>query len=162
MNIFSDYWATFPNHKIFSSFNKLTSEEMWVLFLLFNPTKANPLLSMLDRKDKEKEIIATLKIDKKRINELSKLEDEYSEKILVSRAKKELAFYYKQLEERRKYIESVPYNSGNAEHKDKMIKGTKAIWDEFEKIKLIVEKEESLESQTRGNRVESAAEKKLI
>ena len=43
-----------------------------------------------------------------------------------------------------------------------MIKGTKAIWDEFEKIKLIVEKEESLESQTRGNRVESAAEKKLI
>lgn len=119
-------------------------------------------MTMLNREERIEEIMKSFKLKKDSVNTLLKLEEVYSEKILLSRAKKELAFYYKQLEERRKYIESVPYDAVNAEHKDKMIKGTKALWDEFEKIKMMVDKEELLEAQTRGNRAESAAEKKLL
>lgn len=161
VNIFSDYWKAYPNHKLFSEFSGQKSDTMWILFLMFNPTKDNPLVSMLDIELRKSEIEKNF--IKKKVNweHILSLKEAYKSNILLTRAKKELLFYYDLLEERRKYIESLSYAT-DSEAKEKLVKSTRSIWEEFDKIKEMVDKEDAANSHIQGGRKESASEQKLI
>ncbi len=162
INVFEDYWKVFPNHKIYKELAKQSSITMWILFLLYNYSKMNPLASMLNTDLKKMEIENSFV--KKKVNwiDIENLKEVYKEKVLTTRARKELGFYYEQLELRRLFIESLTYDASTYEIKEKLLKGTKSLWDEFAKIEEMVNKEDSMQSQVQGGRVESISEQKLI
>lgn len=155
MVFIKDYWETYPAHKIYSPFSNLNSDEMWGLYLMFNPSKKNPLSSM-DTDERREEILKY----KPKLKLREDLKEDYINKILTSRLKKELLFYIDQAEQRRKYIDSISFEDNDK--KDKMLIETPKFIKALIELTKAVEDEESAEAQVQGGRKESLSEQKLI
>jgi hypothetical protein len=165
-NINLNYWDVHAADKLVRPFSSLYEEDktktkkhssnlMWCLLLLTDPSKANPL-SRMNREERLAELSHTLSPDP---TLLVDLEEEFAE-YKLSYIKKRYRFYQKLLEERERYMGTLSYDT-HAQQLDTMLVNTKRIWDEFLKIKKELDVEEQ-SYYTKGNREESAAEKGLI
>lgn len=153
-----NYWTEYPNHKVFDDFKNKSSDEMWALFCLYQPSNKNPLVSMdfKERKDEINKLKPKLNLDN-----LELLKEVYKKKIINSRLKNELIFYEDMMEERRGYLATLSYND-NPELKDKMLVSSDKIIKTMIELRKAVDDEEIQESQVEGGRKESLSELKLI
>jgi len=132
---------------------KKSSDMMWALLMLTDPSKANPL-SRMTRDERLDELSSFI-----RLEDILEYEEAFVE-FKLSYLKKRYRFYQAMLEAREKYMQTLTYEA-NASQLDNMLVQTKKIWDEFLKIKKELDVED-LEYHTKGSREESATEKGLI
>lgn len=159
----SNFWDQNPNIKYLSPFGDLYSEDkskgktnssdfMWALILYFD--LENSPYKRMENKDKEEEIkkfwFPEIDFDK-----IKEFEIAFSDSCL-SYAQKVLLFWRTTLEERNTYMKSLVWGK-DTDEKEKLLKTTHSLWNEYRKAEEAVEKENSLRVQ--NDRTESLSEK---
>lgn len=145
-----DIFALQPDLKVI--FPTLSSKEMWCLALFTDPKSK---LSALPRAQKLEIIQKDYAKDWLPDPTLEAL---YKD-LLLTKAQRMLLLWEEKLEERSALIGSLPYNLENLDTLDDMMSKSPKIWEGYDKIKKLLEQEEST---SYGGAQESLTELGLI
>lgn len=161
-------WEVEPQLKIPKAFKKLydsdkskgkahSSKIMWAIALLVDNSEANKFRNLPT--DEKKTFLAEDYIGDESFDwdKYSDVIKEY-EKFSLSKLERSLRIYELKLEERTNFIKDEKYTLESATSLDKIITGTKPLFDLISKLKDDITKETS-SGETKGDMEESASEK---
>ena len=177
-----NYWSLHPQMKVIKLFRELhdkdkskgkaqSSKMMWAIALYVDPHENNPYKNVAEH-DRRVLIAEDFLFDDKfpwDDKDIQDLIECYKDKCL-SIAEKALIQLQSKIADRARFIDQTKYSmdfydeesgkvqKGTADQLDKMMVNTIKIYEQMDKIREMLNKE-SIESQTKGGAVESAAEK---
>ena len=170
-DIDANYWDVDPQLKVIEPFASLYNEDktkkkgtsslyMWAVALHADPESR---LFKIGKESKEN-IIYNDYIKSKKEDfswDVVKEHIEAYKKLYLTQAQRSLVDWEEKLEERGKFLKGVPYTLEDGDTLDKMLAATSKLYDHYEKILERLADEEA-EGQTKGGRIESISEKKII
>jgi hypothetical protein len=168
-NTTENFWKLNPDLLIPEEFKKLylndktkdksqSSRIMWVIYLIYHPD--SPFANLPHEAIVRlvlKDYLKDPKFDIYQYKEQIKL----FEDLILTPGQKQLAQWYKMMNDRQSFIKSLKFTEDSWEMIDKMAVSTLKIYENLKKIQDILEKEKG-QGTTKGNSEESASEKGLI
>ena len=136
-------------------FSKLTSDEMWAVYLFTDVESPKyPLREEQRILEIKKHYLKDEGYDWKKLSEAIKAYPE----MFLTKIERELKSFLDMVDKRHAMMEKVPYDLKNAKELDRMLVETKVIMESVDKLQKLFEKQK-IKTRVKGNQSESFLDK---